>query len=220
VRYGFEKGVVVEVNSAVRLEGGEILYLKTGTNKDVLLCGDQVIVTWISPEAYPRNFRGKRYVDGEAVEKVACWQKKSLYVRKHHKDSGLEPFRAEKMVVDRLRSYGVRAEPATDFEDEMLGVDAWIFLRSSDHTWIWYPLDITLREDMSPHQNESKYGKAFQKGVIAVNVDFQLESNSEPVMTVSRVLASFQMALEDFHVCGRKLLTRNEAMRREVNNIR
>ena len=140
----------------------------------------------------------------------------SSYQRKHPKDPQNTSFQAEAALIGGFNSLGIRAEPATDFEDEFLGVDVWTFLFDPDpNTWAWFPIDVTLRRDMDPFKGGSKYDTAFGRGVIPISLD--------PGVTASDITYSLVRTiggvLDDFRTCDKEVLTRKRAMQEELKDF-
>jgi len=209
-------------STTVETESGIKLRMKVNTDPYLdtpdLKIGDRVVVSWISPKEYPRSYRGSMYVDSDAVEKIDKWSRLSSYKRKHIKDTLSMPFRTEAYLIQYLQESGIRAEPATDFEDERLGIDLWVFLKADQFDlgvgWQWIPVDVTLRSDLSPYDKGSKYNTCFQRGVIAYGA-----RDSNRIKMVRYFFSSVEHASKDMNACGRKLSNRNTALELELKQF-
>lgn len=215
-KYNFAKGVVVKLSPlVVQMGNGLIVRQKLQENGNwVPRLNQQVIASWSSTGSTknPRKFRGEYYIDDTAIEPIGLWSRISQFRRIHYKDEQSLPFIAEEVIANVLESNGIRAEKATNFEDEKLGVDLWIFLKSGD-IWKWYPIDITLRRDTDVHRGE-KFDKGFQRGIITISLDpKKVEGRSSELF--SDFFTAFNAGCENFNLCGKKTFSRREAKKQE-----
>lgn len=130
----------------------------------------------------------------------------------------LAGFRLEAAAISKLKQCGVRVERATDYEDEILGIDCWLFLQDvgwDETQWRWYPVNLTLRSDMDKYQNSSKYHKCFGKGVLPIRLTFD-NLKLRPLKVWEKVELAIHYALHDFALCGQPLLSREEAKQKEL----
>ncbi len=215
MKYHHEEGV---------FQGGYSILLKCGMGltmkvipppPEPLARGDRIVAAWRSKGEYPNNARGVRYIDGDAVEKIGVWKRKISYIRRQPTVT-MDSFEAEQMAINLLRDQGFRADISTGFEDKVLGVDGWLFLEDLEKGWFWHPIDFTLRTDLDPHASGSKYDDAFERGVIPVPLTISLLRADSAEANAERMLAHINKALAQFALCGKSLLSRKEAMRREI----
>lgn len=219
-RYGWAVGRVVRVTDLqleIELVKGERVLTKQSVNLPSLRVGDEVVVSWLAIGSSPRKFRGVRYVDADAVEPVGKWRRESAYQRRFRIEEDSIGTIAERAVLKAVSSVGVRVEKATDYEDEVLGVDLWTFLKL-DAGWTWLPIDVTVQRDKDIFDAESKYQKAFERGVLIVLIDPEavLFRDASPKKILAALRASIKVGLEQFATCGKNLLKRREAMEKEL----
>ena len=215
--YYFEEGVIVEVRDFclfIKIKSSlELIRTKSEILLSIFNPGDEIFVSW-KGNSLPRLFKGQRYVNIDAIEKKGVWERTSGYERKFPKDNRFS-FKAEKIAIEKLQKSGIRTEAGTNFEDEILGIDAWLFL-SAESEWCWYPINFTLRRDLDKFANGSKYDDSFRKGVIPINLDTLKIDGPSPVVA-DDILAKFEEALTDFQLCGKTIPTREEAKQRELS---
>lgn len=96
-------------------------------------------------------------------------------------------------------------EEATDFENELLGVDFWLFTRISSNQWGWLPINIALHSD-----------KTFKKQVIRIILDLDDDRATPQAIFYSQFRGQLAKTLYDFSFCGQTLLTREGAMATEL----
>lgn len=212
MRYWFESGRVVisERREKIQLESGVLVRAKSSVQRRRYTLGDEVIVSWISEQRYPKIIQGARFVDPDAIERKGIWERQSSYIRKYEKWPVKSGYTAELAVQEMFRFTGVRAENATDFEDEILGVDLWIFILL-DKQWTWVPLDITLRE------GDEKKEKAAHRGVILITLKPAeiLEPGALLPAALSQIAGSRLRALRETG----ELLSRRKALKMELSEF-
>jgi hypothetical protein len=212
MRYWFESGRVVisEFQEKIELESGVLVRPKRTYSRRRYTLGDEVFVSWISEQRYPKIIQGERFVDSDAIEKKGAWERQSSYIRKYERWPLKHGYTAELAVQEMFRFTGIRAEQASDFEDEMLGVDLWIFVKM-DKKWTWVPLDITLRE------GDEKLEKAAHRGVILIQLAAVevLEQKMLLSAVQGQIAASRLRALKD----KGELLSRIKALKMELSEF-
>ncbi|HMR54967.1 MAG TPA: hypothetical protein PKD34_00025 [Candidatus Doudnabacteria bacterium] len=150
-RYYHSRGLVTNFNHVVgteiRLEFEGGFSVRTFERNFRASIGQEVIVSWCTKnsDGTPHYENGDFFVSDQAIELPNQWERTSVYVRKYEKDDR-EGFRAEREIIQQLNEVGWRVEQATDFEDEKLGIDCWVFM-SVANQWIWVPVDITIKTD-------------------------------------------------------------------------
>lgn len=212
MRYWFENGrvIVSERQEQIQLESGVLVRARSSRRRRGYTIGDEVVVSWISEQRYPKIIQGTRFVDPDAVERKGAWERQSSYVRKYEKWPAKHGYTAELAVQEMFRFAGIRTEQASDFEDEFLGVDLWIFVRM-DKQWTWVPLDITLRE------GEEKQEKAAHRGVILIHLAPSeiLAPGALFPATLEQIAASRLRALRETG----GLLSRRKALQMELSRF-
>jgi hypothetical protein len=105
-----------------------------------------------------------------AVEHANRWRLSSSYQNLYSHSRRIPGINAEYWFRDMLWAAGVRADHATGFADEHLGVDLWVFLFYGKQ-WRWIPVDVTFkklyRDSGTP---TSKFSKAMSRGVFPVRI--------------------------------------------------
>lgn len=209
-RYHHEQGVVVGGSPErpyIELESGNEVWADRGPVGETFYKKDKVVVAWKSQGPYPKPERSIAHVECQAVELVTKWHRRSTYERLF--DTVRLSFEVESEALCALRKVGVRAEKATDFEDERLGVDFWVLLNYTG-AWIWYPVDVTLRSDLQRFVHTSKYSQVFEKRVLLVRFGNGHEVTPEEIMNQMHEQILF------YKRAHRQVLTRPEAVLQEV----
>lgn len=210
--YSFSKGHVVSKNSIIIDISGEEkeAYFSTfNENAPNLL--EKVIVSWETRNGKLRSFKGKFWVDRSAIETLGFWERNSTYISKFDRRNGFG-FKAEEFIIEKIIENGIRAERATPFEDEILGIDFWIFVKI-ENLWQWIPIDCTIRRDVDSKRGK-KYNKGFKSGVIVVRVDPR-EVDGQDTFTFINFMGNLNTALKDFELCGNPIIKREYAKKQE-----
>lgn len=176
--YQYSYGEVVSDNLVtgvrIRLNFMDGFYVRTFQKRFRAEVGQKVIVSWFAtnnPQKTPAycHTTGEYYVSDDAIEYPGQWRRNSNYTRRYPKGD-TSGFAAEATFLQDLAALGWRVEPATDFEDEKLGVDGWIFL-SYRHKWMWVPIDITILTDSNDYSFSKKLSRNMRRGIITLSPD-------------------------------------------------
>lgn len=104
----------------------------------------------------PRKWRGRYYLDEGAVEPVARWSRDSDYQARFSETDSFGK-KAETAAICAMMRTGILVHRANAFEDEILGIDMWLRVKSfvRDNTeavqlksrWLWIPINLTLKPE-------------------------------------------------------------------------
>ena len=184
MEYGFSDGIIhrtIHSSLAIKLlPSRQIVPTSENASTTSLVArgmpiSSSVVVSWICPVRKPRGIPDE--LDANAIEPANRWLRTSRYQPSFdHADTKLARpgTRAEFWFLDALRRYGIRADHATPFEDEQLGVDIWAFLTLGG-SWRWLPIDVTLRP---AHPGTVKWRIALQRGVFPLRLRGTLKEDS------------------------------------------
>jgi len=226
-KYNWEIGHAFESHPeqcSILLESGYTVWAIDETGSMRFKSDERVAVAWYSPYRYPPERSGLRRVSAHAVEPLGKWARESSYRTRFSKHSRTEPgLFAETLVLVSLQRTGMRAEESTDYEDEKLNVDIWIFALYTGQ-WQWLPLDIGLvqhngRDDRYQKKyTEKKRKKCLESCTIPVFVTN--ESVFKGTGDNSRALAASIETqavsfLAELNARRKKLLTRESALEKE-----
>lgn len=126
--------------------------------------------------------------------------------------------RAEFWFAGMLREAGIRADNATPFENEKLGIDLWVFL-PLEVNWRWYPIDVTLLPlDCQPSSSTmTKYEIAKLHRVLPIQV-FEENRETVPHEVAAYTVSAIRKRLTEFN--GTKLMSRSAAKTLEITRVR
>ena len=219
--YGFGIGSVIRAGPQVVIkldDGPEVVPKKHCVIKFQPKANDRVIVSWRNRRSfrYPEMYDGVHYVDPGAIEPTSLWQRQSLYRSNYRQDRAQLSFRTETDTINILRHKGLRAERATAFEDEKLGIDLWIFLQINE-VWRWYPVDITLWEEGKVNGGK-KFTDGYSKGVVTVRI--KPGDTYRPYTLYNRFMNNFMQGYEAFLLNRSDFISRSRAKkwRRNITN--
>lgn len=165
--YWYRRGVVLD-NNTILVGEYKVQILYNGANKiHDLKIGQEIFVSWNTRYI---KYQGLYVAERSAIEPCGFWFRKSKYVPKFKHDSS--GHNLESKIVRMLNDAGIRAEKSTPFEDEILGVDLWVFLKISS-LWQWVPVDVTMQRGPVLRK---KITDGIEKGVLVVEVDENIES--------------------------------------------
>jgi hypothetical protein len=173
-----------------------------------------VICSWIreTPEQHTPD-----ELDVAGVEPFNRWYRPDTYVPRHEHDTSKPAIEAEHWFRDRLRAAGIRAEHATLYEDENLGIDLWVHIFLTG-TWRWIPLDVTLRSvENDVRDPECKFYIGQLCGVIPVQLTAELNGMTDIEIT-HFLLTEVKARLKAF--AGIPLMHRKVAMELEKEHAK
>lgn len=212
-------------DALIRPHTGGIVTTRGGNATRLLLKelqpGMPVHFAWLNRDG---SFDFPREVDGSAVEPAGYWRRASAY-QPLHAENQTQGKLAEELFIKLVSQAGIRIEHATPFEDEWLGIDAWMFTSLGPEfwgeygltrRWDWLPLDFTFqRLDFTGEDPESKAEKVLGRHVVPIHLHHHLPGTPEGLAAhlVRELIACFRKR----EGCHETLVTRQEAMDKEIS---